>query len=350
LAKHVFILGAGASAEVKLPVGTELKERIARALDFRMEFGHLKQGDAVLVDALRLHIHQQRGPNDTGDAYGYAARRIRDAMPQASSIDNYIDAHRGDEPIERCGKLAIVRCILTAERQSPMFVDRSKSDSGMRHEILATTWYNSLWQALSENCRRSDLESRFSSVSIVSFNYDRCIEHYLFHAVQNYYQVSAETAAALVKRIAIFHPYGRVGSLPWQGEATAIEFGGEVHAPQLLELSSQIKTFTEGSDPSSSDISAIRASLQVAQRLVFLGFAFHSQNLALLWPEKTTGGPSFCVGTARGISNSDLDLIREELEGLTGIGGPALTLRNDLTCYQLFSDYRRSLSALSRGG
>ena len=42
----VLVLGAGASKEVNLPIGTELKSEIARLLDIRFEFGsRQKSGD-----------------------------------------------------------------------------------------------------------------------------------------------------------------------------------------------------------------------------------------------------------------------------------------------------------------
>ena len=51
----VLVLGAGASKEVNLPIGTELKSEIARLLDIRFEFGsRQKSGDYQVTEALRL--------------------------------------------------------------------------------------------------------------------------------------------------------------------------------------------------------------------------------------------------------------------------------------------------------
>jgi hypothetical protein len=115
------------AANVKLPTGFELKARIATLLDMRFPDGYcLASGDGGICDALRIHVKRtQMWPNIS--SHLHAAWRIRDAMPQAISIDNFIDAHQGDAELELCGKLAIARAILQGERQSLLFVDRRAS-------------------------------------------------------------------------------------------------------------------------------------------------------------------------------------------------------------------------------
>ena len=54
--------------------------------------------------------------NGTANDYYQAAIRIREAMPLAPSIDNFIDSHRDDKKIAQLGKVAIATCILRAEK------------------------------------------------------------------------------------------------------------------------------------------------------------------------------------------------------------------------------------------
>ena len=99
------------------------------------------------------------------------------------------------------------------------------------------------------NCRRSvrgDLKERFKSITLIIFNYDRCIEHFIYYALQNYYRLSGSESAELIKCINMYHPYGDVGTLPWVNQNGAMEFGTEPRSKQLLELVKKIKTFTEG--------------------------------------------------------------------------------------------------------
>ena len=122
----VLVVGAGASKEVDLPLGAELKGTIAKALNIRYENGHRRvSGDGLIDEAFRTLAKSLPAPqtNDI-NPFLHSSRHIAGAMPQALSIDNFIDSHRGDERIAICGKLAIVRAILDAEKQSKLFVDR----------------------------------------------------------------------------------------------------------------------------------------------------------------------------------------------------------------------------------
>lgn len=119
----VFVVGAGASKEVGLPVGSELKDRIANALDIRYKDGYnLTKGDRLILQAFRALAEQQKIGNI--DLYLEASRHIAGAMPQAHSIDEFIHAHQENPFITICGKLAIARCILDAKSSSSMFVDK----------------------------------------------------------------------------------------------------------------------------------------------------------------------------------------------------------------------------------
>ena len=151
-------------------------------------------------------------------------------MPQAESIDNYLDAHAGNHQMELCGKLAIVRSILVAEGQSLLHFKRERVNSRPNFKVLESTWYNGFFRLLVKNCRKADLPARFASVVLVVYNYDRCIEHFLYHALQNYYGMEDSEAADLVSAIALFRPYGSIGHLPWQQDQMSVEFGSEPNA------------------------------------------------------------------------------------------------------------------------
>ena len=124
----VLVLGAGASKEVNLPIGTELKSEIARLLDIRFEFGsRQKSGDYQVTEALRLVASRAKEEPGQINAYLRMCWRIRDAMPQAISIDNFIDCHADVPKIAVCGKLAIARAILAAEAKSTLTINRQNS-------------------------------------------------------------------------------------------------------------------------------------------------------------------------------------------------------------------------------
>lgn len=345
MSKLLVVLGAGASREVNLPIGDGLKEEITRALNFHFEnFNRMTSGDPGIYEALKIHVRTANIRD--GNVFIHAGRRIAANMPLAISIDNFLDAHRGKKEIELCGKLAIVQRILAAERRSKLYIDHQKPHERLTYSNLTSTWFNSFWQILSENCTVDEIEQRLASIAVVSFNYDRCFAHFLYNALQDYYELDAGRAGELARRVEIFHPYGSVGSLPWFEQPNSVPFGAEVHAQQLLALSSQIKTFTEGTDPESNVAKALWMRAAEATHVAFLGFAFHPQNFKLIWPEQrsTDSRAALCIGSALGISESDLDVIRSQLYETLHVLSDDVKLPN-LSCHDLFRNYRRTLSA-----
>ncbi len=349
--KTLIIVGAGASKEVNLPTGQELKESIARSLEIEFDaMGRLIGPNRILCNALET-ISKKNGPDPQFHPpqlrYINVAKRIRDAMPLAISIDNFIDTHQGDNALELCGKLAIVSSILDAERNSLLFFDRNNPNSKLDYNSLKKTWFNSFMKLLSESCTVDHLEERLSSIKVVIFNYDRCIEHFLFNALQTYYGIEPSRAATLVDSLKIYHPYGMVGGLPWSKKKPAIDFGAEPNPDQLLQLADQIKTFTEGTDPRSNAMMEIQTGMTEARIVLFLGFAFHRLNIDLIQASKGVHLMPEDVkyfGTAKGISKSDCEVISFDLEKLGGAKRENISLRNDLTCYELFSEYWRTLA------
>lgn len=342
--KLAIVVGAGASKEYAFPIGSELKQQIAKLLDIRFEHGIRQQtGDHLIMEAFRRIC---RPENLDANQYLHASWRIRDSLPQAPSIDQFIHTQRGDSCIETCGKLAIVRAILQAEASSSLHIRRDSSIDTLDFTRTQNTWLNALFRVVIDGCTADELDERFSAISLIVFNYDRCIEQYLFHALRNYYKMGEQRAAELIGRIRIFHPYGSVGELPWQNPSEHVAYGAEPSTEQLLELKDGIKTFTEGTDPDSSDLARIRAALGFAPRVLFLGFAYHQLNLALLAPQTTNpeGGSRRIIGTALGLSAADCAEIKLELSESFACQLEQILLRNDLTAAGVFGEYTRALS------
>jgi hypothetical protein len=343
----VFVIGAGASEEANLPTGSELKSRIAQLLNIRFDFGELKSGDPIIYYALQKFLQAYRGPDMDINSYLQEAWKICDALPLAISIDNFIDAHKDNEKIALCGKLAIVRSILDAEKKSLLRFERSNFDSSIDFSSLGKTWYIPFFQLLTGSCDKKEVEERFKSITLIIFNYDRCIEHFIYHALLIYYKdvISEAEAANLVKSINIYHPYGNVGTLPWVNRNASVEFGAEPHAEQLLELAKKIKTFTEGTDPDSSEISEIRGHMAMATRVVFLGFAFHNLNMQLIVPkpyDNTKYRDIKGYATTFDRSDNDQEVIKAQINKLYK-NKIKLTLANK-SCSQFFNDFRLSLT------
>ena len=339
----VFIIGAGASKEANLPTGHELKSKISRLLDIKIDLPKQVSGDYLITEALRRIVQQPDGRGGDINPYLYEAWHIRDAFPQAISIDNFIDSQRENEKIAICGKLAIVKSILEAEKGSTLYIRPHSDKPSLNYSALDGSWYNAFFKLLTENCSSLELEDRFQSITLIIFNYDRCVEHYLINAVMNYYRIKQDEAANLIGLITIFHPYGSVGKLPLIERNGSIGYGDEVNSLQLLELSNGIRTFAEGTDADSSNINAIRCSMAKADKVVFIGFAFHKLNMSLISPRSIDKRKTpLCYATALGISESDKHVVTNQIRQLYNANLQVHI--SSVSCREFFDEYWRSLS------
>ena len=249
--------------------------------------------------------------------------------------------------MELCGKLAIVKSILDAEGASKL-QNKDRGDHRFDLRALVDTWYVGFFQMLTENVSRDDVSNVFDNVSIITFNYDRCIERFLVQSLIDYCGISDVEAQALVSKLTIIHPYGKVGALPWQDRAGGVPFGSG--STDLLSTSRQIKTFTEGLDDEAL-LASIHSEVTAAETLVFLGFAFHPSNMTLLTP-KTECNTKRIFATTLGLSKADEEVIEDDILKMIGKDdlpfSDAFAFRPvfaNMTGGDFFKQYFRSLSA-----
>lgn len=339
----VFVVGAGASKEAGLPTGNELTATIANMLDIKFDdFDTQSSGDPLIFQALRKHVREQDGVGGNIYQYQQAGWFIKNAMPLASSIDSFIETHQDNEKVKLCGKLAIVRSILEAEKNSLLCFNEQNPNAKLNFESLERTWYRNSFQLLVDGCAEDNWRNLFNNVSFIIFNYDRCVEHFLYNAVQTYFGIGPDEAVILMSGLTFFHPYGVVGYLPWQHKADFIPFGGGVG--DLLSLAGQIKTYSERIEDVVA-ITNLHRHLIGAETIVFLGFAFHDENMELM----TTGAANKLqkvFATAIGISDSDSGVIQDKIISVFCKKGNKIPIyfRQNLYCYQMFDEYLRTLS------
>jgi hypothetical protein len=306
--KTLFVLGAGTSAEMHFPIGSELTRKIAGKLRRdSTDPNRLADHDihAVLID------HVRRTPPGTSPIYDLtdylkAASQIAQAMPLANSIDSYLDDHKSDPCIQLCGKLAIVKAITDQENSSA--VDFDAGGGMLNLNSLASTWYGQFWQFLIRSgvTREDLLQSLFSNVAVITFNYDRSLEHFLVQAIHTYYPQA--DANEVFKKLTLFHPYGTVG--PWLEGAEHQPFSEVVSPDKLLRLAQRIQTYT---DKSAHAEELKRVVSEAAEVMVFLGFGYNDANLKLLGPHPNTRSTRQIYGTALGISQPIQSVITDSL-------------------------------------
>ena len=340
---YVFIIGAGASKEIGLPTGIELKRKIADLLNIEFDFAQPfpKSGDFMIWEAIKKDIKETKKEKFDPSEWHRYVWHIRDALPLAISIDNFIDTHRNNDKIRFISKLAIVRAILAAEQRSSLYKDY-RHDQEINWQIFDKTWFNPFFRLVTENCEKKDLPERFEKISLVIFNYDRCVEEYLFTALKKYYQIEDSEVAEIIKHMKIIHPYGYVGPLKWENKPHWVSFGFEPNLDSLLVQSQLIQTFTEKPVSQVDEITALHSLIAGADKVCFIGFAFHGINMTLLRMEEMKKTPTKCFATAYNISESDKESIVDELKSL--LGAQLDIHMTNKTCAEFFTEYWKSLS------
>jgi hypothetical protein len=303
----VFVIGAGASAEYRLPLGSALRDRIASAVNYRYkEDGLLQNGDETLLNAINRQFNSEK---TTVDSYIAAGRDLAASMSMHASIDEALQYWSNKPEAVQLGKIAIANEILGAESHSSL----SKNRETGRVDVPQSGWiWPFLSMTLGSDLTREQAEQAFANVTLINFNYDRTVEQYLYWALQQYGRVSADVAANAVTSLKQIRPYGSIGNLPWQ-ENPGPPFGESEEGDNLFSLAKSIRTYTEqqyeGTDQT------IDQALDSARLVIFLGFGYHPQNMRLLKPIPGKIYPQIhtVIATAMEVPSEDRHAIEEQL-------------------------------------
>jgi len=354
--RTVFVIGAGANVEIGMPDGNRLKESIAERLNMK----HAPEnGDEIIYSALKESVKESNGTVNEyiEKALMDVASNILIAMPLAISIDSYIEAHKDDRRITLCGKLGITRVILDAERECALFTAYGQTESLKNTDEKVTqlnnSWYPLFFEKITDGCSFNELEFRFRNVSFIIFNYDRCFEYFMYNALMNYYHINSDKAEYFVQHLHINHPYGTVGNL-WDDKGR-LTFGETPDSRRLMFLAQRIKTFTESEniDQEEDDKNRVKYLVDRADRIIFLGFAYHDQNLDLLFKQRGVIQDAIppsenitCYGTGYQVSDNDQVTVRRLLEQANKKIKikECIISETDITCARFFKKFWYTLS------
>lgn len=274
--KTVFVVGAGASAEFGMPVGAALMDTIKQNCTYTVEFGRL----SMKADLIGRHYLTKYNLNYSSQINELNARLnvmsdIVASIDMAESIDEYIYRRTDNPLVAEVGKLQIAHAISRAEFNSSL--NPEKFDAGTRFVQANNAWIHTFAKVMMNGVRIDEVEKIGDNITIICFNYDRCIEHYLEHAIVRAYPgVTNDKAREIVNKINVVHPYG------WLGPLGSYPFGN-VHnfaaaAENLITWSESIR------DPQIRE--RMSHAMNNAETVVFLGFAFARQNMDLLHAEE----------------------------------------------------------------
>jgi hypothetical protein len=129
-----------------------------------------------------------------------------------------------------------------------------------------------------------------NKVSIITFNYDRSLEFFLFRGLKNKFGASHSGCVENFEKIRVIHVHGRLGPSPTDEHAWP-PYGTPIRPNDIIALRLGIKVIHEAADDSPELLEA-RDRLSKAERICFLGFGFHQRNLRRLFKGVATVRPS----------------------------------------------------------
>lgn len=281
------ILGAGSSYDfgpsrtAPFPLGDNLRDKIASVLNIEVDtFGeNATRGSREIHSAYKVASRlSENAEVKTGNLVG-AGQAIAQALPGCESIDDFLERHAGNKNFELSAKLGIAHCILDAERTSPLRQDPHRI-AIPSIEPFARHWLSRFLYGITKGCGKSDLGKAFKRLKVINFNYDRCFEWFTRIWLRHVYHIPDDEACEILQSLEIVHPYGSIGVLPMSG-AHGIPLGYAPNSTELFEISKNILTYSESIED--DDRSAkIKLMTSGCDKYVFLGFAFHPQNMRLL--------------------------------------------------------------------
>lgn len=337
--RTTFVIGAGASYEFNLPLGEGLKKLIVDALPTRRR-GY----EGSRLQQALLYKFRAADMATVFEAYD----QIRQALPMYTSIDLFMDSFEDNPLVVEISKIAIAACIIQAEKNSKLYRPHQEP-----FDVNGTdkTWLYALYKLMQDGAKRTQLKDVIKNVTFVIFNYDRCIEHFLYRAIQVANMCDEKNAADALLDLKIIHPYGRVGRLPWERTDTdevTVPFGDydNITPDNLVGVAENIRTFTEQIEEDNSTMLAARSAMQETDKVAFIGFSYLDQNMAYLTPALRTQA-EYAYGTTFGLSQEDqrigLNLIQRVL---TGSGGERIYFSPtpvDQTGFDFMQDWGNSL-------
>ena len=261
----VLVLGAGASVPYGYPTGAGLTDAIIAKLSHRTS-------NAVEI-LLAL------GVCDRGTILSFA-NHLRGSTVQ--SVDAFLE--NNDEFLD-IGKVAIAQALAPLEIEENLI---TAPNGGHWYEYL----FNQMLDAGFDRFKDNEL-------TIITYNYDRSFEHYLYTAFTHLHSCKEQNAQIeQLRAIPVIHLHGHMGLLPWQiGNGGAMFPYGfldqktrnranrreRTAAAILVKMAEDIKIIHEANHDT-EEFKLAHTAISKAKRIYFIGFGYGDTNLNRLFP------------------------------------------------------------------
>jgi hypothetical protein len=295
----VLILGAGASAPFGFPCGRGLLTEISSALH-REPF----------MSDLKRQLSECGYASDLMESF---AREL--SLSMQPSVDAFLEKRSEYVAV---GKAAMACALIPYEKQARLLRDPKRPH-----------WYEYLFSQMG-----ATLEDFISSeLSVITFNYDRSLEHFLFLALKNSYGLSDEECSEQLKAVSIVHVYGTLGgSLHYEEKSRP--YDNEVTTDVVKRCASTIRVLHEATvdDP---ELAAAHKLLSSAEVICFLGFGYHQVNVERLRFDLLSKGKDV-LGSAYGVTSEEQRRITRYLSYSIKLGNQFQDALDFLRNYRVF--------------
>ncbi len=262
--KTCLILGAGASRPYGFPTSGELRELLLGGPEswevFRdLGFQSPEQTANFLEQALL----------SGADGDPKSLQRFRNVFSESERIS--IDALLASLPLNEQNQ----RLTTIAKRgmaAALLLCENERRPTG--------DWYRWLLEFILRNGR----DFPGSRLSVITFNYDRSLEQFLWKAFLRSFDLEPVRATEMLNRIEIVHAYGSLGPLTLHEHNDPVDYGDVSHAARSGNLLCPVAPRT----PVQST-NQIRKIFAESKRLIFLGFGFWPENIDLLFGSNYQG-------------------------------------------------------------
>jgi hypothetical protein len=299
----VLVLGAGASISMGYPIGSALRTALTPTSIERIAQAVIESGSGI----------------DRHDVEAFS-RTFRDS--QMLSIDSFL-ARRPD--MVDIGKRAIAAVLLTQEQA----------------ELLHSCQHDDKWyQYFFNHIATEDWNSLdFSNFAVITFNYDRSLEHYLVSALSASYNRPRELCEQKIASLRIVHVYGSLGPTSPK-EPGYFPYGNAATSANIQIAAERLRVIPEGRDEDET-LSAARLLLSNADHIAFLGFGFDETNLRRLKSRETCAEMAIrhdgrrhrrVIATCVGMTVGEVHRALRETRGSVPTGNPHDTGFMSLDC------------------
>jgi hypothetical protein len=287
----VLVLGAGASVPYRFPSSEELKRVICETL-----------GAANSRATQFLAEKYDHSPHEFVE--------FREAFRRSgtSSVDEFLEHRPEFIPV---GKLAIAYCLIPYENEENLF-----STSGRGGD-----WYQYLFTKMNAPFE----EFGNNRLSIVTFNYDRSLEHYLLTVLQNAYGCSVEECQQAVAKIPIIHVYGQLSRIPYPEPSSRPYVPDPEYTNHFVGYAAAGIKILHETEP---ELHEAHRLLTEAQKICFLGFSYHPLNAQRLALSDSSNRTVF--GSALGLEDAEINNVEAALRTALLCGGVTLDRADNL--------------------